>query len=552
MDKTILILGGYGVFGGRLAKRLAQDARLDVVVAGRSLSKARAFCSEFGGRPMLLDTEQGDFLQRVEAEHPFVLIDAAGPYQAYNQDPYKVAKAAIACGAHYFDLSDDAQFTIEIGQLDVLAKQASVSILSGVSSVPAISSVVADELSKGFSDIHLLESAILPGNRAPRGLSVMRSILGQAGRPIRLWRGGRWIYPPAWGDMCPVNLTATGVKPIKQRKASRIGAPDLYIFPARYRARSVLFRAGLELGLMQRGLWSLAWFARLKLVKSIGFLTPLLKWCADRLEPFGSDRGGMLVRLVGCDSAGEYKERRWTLIVEDGDGPNIPAVPGWIMVQAWLEGAVEPGARPALGEFSLTDLEAGLAPLKAITEVCEDPATTLFQEALGPTFRALSAEIADLHTVFDQRVWKGEATIERGKNLLSKIAGAFAGFPAAAKAVPVQVEMTTGPKGEQWVRSFGEKRFRSFISRRRNDGAGCIRERFGLLSFEIELILKDGKLQYPVKRGWCLGIPLPKFLRPKSDTAEFVDELGRACFDVSVSLPIAGNVVRYRGWLIPA
>jgi uncharacterized protein YbjT (DUF2867 family) len=39
----ILILGGYGTFGGHLATLLAGDARVSLLIAGRSLSQAQAF-----------------------------------------------------------------------------------------------------------------------------------------------------------------------------------------------------------------------------------------------------------------------------------------------------------------------------------------------------------------------------------------------------------------------------------------------------------------------------------------------------------------------------
>jgi hypothetical protein len=40
----ILILGGYGTFGGRLAHLLAEDKRLTLFLAGRSMQKAKKFC----------------------------------------------------------------------------------------------------------------------------------------------------------------------------------------------------------------------------------------------------------------------------------------------------------------------------------------------------------------------------------------------------------------------------------------------------------------------------------------------------------------------------
>jgi hypothetical protein len=38
---------------------------------------------------------------------------------------------------------------------------------------------------------------------------------------------------------------------------------------------------------------------------------------------------------------------------------------------------------------------------------------------------------------------------------------------------------------------------------------------------------------------------------PRSDSFEHVDAQGRACFDVTTSLPLAGYIVTYRGWLVP-
>ena len=41
---TVLILGGYGAFGGRLAKLLSAEERLTLILAGRSADRARLFC----------------------------------------------------------------------------------------------------------------------------------------------------------------------------------------------------------------------------------------------------------------------------------------------------------------------------------------------------------------------------------------------------------------------------------------------------------------------------------------------------------------------------
>jgi saccharopine dehydrogenase-like NADP-dependent oxidoreductase len=187
LNKRVLVLGGYGVFGSRVAAGLV-SAGWDVVVAGRSLAAAQAHCAEHSGTPVMLDREAADFAAQVADLAPFAIVDAAGPFQAYARP--LVVEVALASGAHLLDLSDDAGFTAGIAAFDAQARAAGITILSGVSTVPALSSAVVTDLVQGMTDVHLIESVILPGNRAPRGLSVIKAILAQVGRPVAIWREG--------------------------------------------------------------------------------------------------------------------------------------------------------------------------------------------------------------------------------------------------------------------------------------------------------------------------------------------------------------------------
>ena len=417
---------------------LTGDSRFDVVIAGRDLSKAEAFCEQHGGRPLQLD-RQGDQFGTVTADlSPFIVVDAAGPFQAYGNSPYSVAEAALSVGAHYLDFSDDAAFTAGISLLDDKARTRGLVALSGVSSVPALSSAAVAELTDGLTDIHLIESAILPGNRAPRGLSVVRSILGQAGRPLELWRGNHWTTAKGWGDNRPVDIGIAGTAPLRSRWASLIGAPDLVLFPTQYRARSVIFRAGLELKLMHGGLALLSRLVRWRLLNSLEPLAPTLKWTAERLERFGTDRGGMLVRVIARQADTRLVSRCWKLIVEAGDGPSIPAIPARVLCEKLADDSVSPGARACLAEFSLRDAERAMSTLSIRTGRGEAAASVLFPDAVGQEdFDRLPGGVQDLHCLVDRRDWSGRASITRGRGLLSRVAAWFAGFPPAGDDVPV-------------------------------------------------------------------------------------------------------------------
>lgn len=545
----MLVIGGYGVFGARISLHLARLPDLEVIVAGRDMGAARAFCAQHGGRPLRLDRDDPELADSVRNLRPFLVIDASGPFQAYGADPYRLARAALRAGAHYLDLSDDPHFTAGIAVLDAEARERDRVVLSGVSSVPALSSAAVEALAEGMDDIHLIESVILPGNRAPRGLSVIRAILGQAGRPLAIWRGGRSVSVAGWSGLQRVALGGAGAHAVGLRWASFNAAPDLVLFPRRFRARSVLFRAGLELRLMDFGLLLLSLPVRWGLVRTLAPLARPLKWIAERLEPFGSDTGGMRVRVAGITAQG-VEVRDWTLVAGAGDGPQVPAIPARVLCAMLREGVVEPGARACLAAFPLARAEAMMDGLDIATrrDVARRP--PLFAEAIGPDFPRLPPPLRDLHTVVDLRRWRGTAQVFNGRGWLSRLVRAMMRFPPAASAVPVEVTMERCGETEIWTRSFGGRRFRSHL-RRRTGGASGVRERFGPFSFDIALSCRDGQLSYPVVAGRVLGLPLPRALLPVSTSHEAVDVAGRAVFDVAIALPLAGDIVRYRGWLVP-
>ena len=539
------------MFGGYLSEYLATLPDTDILVAGRSAARARAFCDRHGGSPVTLDISAPDVASKIAALAPHIIIDAAGPFQAYGAAPYRIAEAAIACEAHYLDLSDDAAFTAGIGQLDGPARAAGVMVLSGVSSVPALSSAAAAALSEGLTDIHVIESVILPGNRAPRGLSVIRSILRQAGQPLRLWRGGEFETATGWSDRQSISLSASGAPPLKNRWASFIGAPDLVLFPEHFNARSVLFRAGLDLKLMHGGLAWLAGLVRIGALKNLAPFARPLKWAADRLEPFGSDRGAMRVRVAGKTNTGAFAERVWTLIISSGDGPRVPTIPARILCRKIMAGDVTPGARPCLEAFTLDEAEQALTALDAVTERTAGPFTPLFEHALGPSFTRLPPALQDLHAVIDVRHWRGKASVIRGTNPVSRLVGWLVGFPPATPSTDVHVAMKRTAKGETWTRRFDRYTFRSYLAPAKHNAPGHVTERFGFLTFRIDLTGSAQDLSFPVSNGKALGLPLPAFLLPASDTREYVDEAGRACFDVSIALPLIGQIVGYKGYLTP-
>ena len=89
MSHTVVVLGGYGVFGSRIAASLARHSELELIVAGRDAARASAFAATLGPRPIrslaidITDTAQ---VRALLAQRLAVVIDTAGPFQDRNLD----------------------------------------------------------------------------------------------------------------------------------------------------------------------------------------------------------------------------------------------------------------------------------------------------------------------------------------------------------------------------------------------------------------------------------------------------------------------------------
>ncbi len=546
---VVLLLGATGLFGSLLAQRLIKEGWFDVVCSGRNIATLSAFCDLHGGRFFAMDRDDDEAVEGALQElEPFAVIDCAGPFQAYGEKPYKFARAAIQHGCHYLDIADAGEFVKGFESLNNLAKEKGVVALSGSSSTPAISSSVVGELARNFDEIHSITTVIIPGNRAKRTLSVMRAVLSQIGRPMRITRHGESETVLGWGETERFDLNVEGKRSLKGRLASLMNTPDVIFFPARYGANSVLFKAGLELKTFHYALVFGRWLVSKGLLKSLEPASSFLRWVASWFEWMGSDEGGMKVSVLGRTTNRGYERHEYDLIVDDGKGPNIPTLPVSIMLHKILSGSVKTGARACLDEFTLEELDVALSEYDGKTQIHVSKAEPVFKQALGTNFDKLPEPVKALHNQFGKHVYEGRASIKGATGLLGMIASMLVGFPKASDDIPVRVTITGDEKSETWVREFGKQSFLSHLS---IDEDGFAQERFGPLSMRLGLELREDKLLYPVVKGRLFGfIPFPLFILPQSISHEEVDDEGRFVFDVLLKFRFGGRIAHYQGWLV--
>lgn len=534
----ILLLGGYGGFGARIAKRLAANGHV-VLVAGRSLSKATAFCAD-EGRLTPITVDRKEISSALSLYRPDLVVDAAGPFQGSD---YAVPNACIVAGVHYLDIADGRDFVTGIASLDEAARAAGVVVRSGVSSVPALSGVVVRHLAEGMDDIRAIEMAISASNRATAGLSVAKAILSYVGKPVRIWRGQRWTTGYGWQEFHRERFEIEGHQPLK-RTIALADIPDLDLLPERLPSRpAVRFHAGAELAVQNLALWILSWSVRWGWLKTLDSLSCLMGPLQRLSARLGGDRSAMTVRLFGTRAAGRI-ERRWTLIAERGDGPEIPAlaVPimvDWIMSQDIAPGACAAGQELTLGDFD--DVFQSLAITHAIRDLPQGPC--LYRRVMGKRYDSLPRSVRRIHDVLRDGGASGRATVCQGESWIARLVSRVVGFPSAGEH-ELHVHFTENKGVETWTRRFSGQVFRSSL--REQDV--LLVERFGPLSFGFELPSDEAGLTMRMRRWWLGPIPLPIELAPRSEAREF-EKQGRFQFDVPITLPGVGIVVHYCGWL---
>jgi short subunit dehydrogenase-like uncharacterized protein len=299
---------------------------------------------------MAVDCHRTDFASQLARMGASIVVHTAGPFQ--NQD-YAVARACIDAGCHYIDLADARSFVNGIGSLDRRAKSKDVLIVSGASSVPALSSAVVDKLRVAFSRIDTIECAITSGAKPP-GEATMQGTLAYAGKTHSMWRENRWEAAYGWQG-----LKLRRYPHIGSRCVANCDVPDLDLFPKRYSASTVRFHAGTASKAQMMAIWMAAWLIRLRVLSSVDRHIRRMQRLASRLAQRGSKSSAMHVSVKGFDHKGRAISRTWYLLAQQDHGPFIPTFPSIALTRKLLRGEItQRGAMPCVGLLTAEEILA--------------------------------------------------------------------------------------------------------------------------------------------------------------------------------------------------
>ena len=512
----------------------------------------RSIDSITGAREALAVDRDGDVARRIEKVNPDIVVDASGPFQSYAKDPYRVVKAALATRTHYLDLADSPDFVRGIRQFDGAAREQGLVVLSGVSSFPVLSAAMVRDLAADFRSIDSITGGIAPSPYAGVGYNVIRAIAGYAGKGIPVRRQGSEETARALRETRRFTIAPPGEIPLFPCKFSLVDVPDLQLLADEWpEVRDVWMGAAPEPAILHCVLRWFAGLVRLGLVPSLAPLARLIHSTANNVR-WGEHRGGMFVEVRGRDEDGADTSRSAHLLAEGHHGLYIPSMAVEAIVRNWLDGrSPRAGARPATAELELADYRRVFAdrPISIGTrngaragEQC------LHARILGTAWQSLPAVLRAVHGAGPKLTITGEASITRGRGVLARLLAWIMRFPAAGENILVAVTFERYGDHDKWTRDFGGQVFASTFTAGSGRFEHLLCERFGPLTFGMALVPDADRLNLVMRRWSFLGLPLPRRLIPGGDSYEYAKD-NRFCFDVEIRLPLAGFVVRYRGFL---
>ncbi len=352
MRRKVLVIGGYGTFGWRISQAIAAIPGVDCVIGGRYPQKIRQYLDD-NVSTVTVNINDSASLRRA-LEGVFAVVNTVGPFQERD---YGVAEACASTGIHYVDLADARAYVDGITRLHRRAQQNNCLVVSGASSVPTVSAALVDMLAPEFDRISEIHTCISPGNKNPRGTATVRAILSYTGKSLRIKERGRWRYAYGWSEPEVVRFPP----PVGRRRVYLCDVPDLDIFPSRYGAQTVSFRAGLELNLFNYGLVWLGAMRRRGWIKNLPNWASGLAVTSNLFRGRGGPAGGMRVLVRGSHDGEELTHTAY-LIARDTNGPAIPCSPSVALIRKWVQqGISETGAMPCVGLLKWDEIRAELS-----------------------------------------------------------------------------------------------------------------------------------------------------------------------------------------------
>ncbi len=327
----VVVYGGDGFFGRLVVQDLLKYSTAKIVVASRH-PKAITF-HPFETRVHRVESDANDYasvLSTIEGAN--VLVSCVGPFQGQSLN---LLRACIEKHVHYVDVADDRDFVMRCHQLAAQTKEAGITAFVGCSVVPGMSSLLTKYCLDEVPAVERTRTFISPGTKHPRGRGSFFCLLSTVGnefliptgagpKRIRGWTGRESVsFPPPMGNRWVYFV---------------VDIADYFLQPIYFGIKTVEFKIGAELDILNRTLSGLRGLKKFLGFKNAGWLMPLSRVLVYATSLFGTSRGGVMVVVSGKNHQ-TSREMCLSVFAEEC-GEVIPAILPSVATKMILEGDV--------------------------------------------------------------------------------------------------------------------------------------------------------------------------------------------------------------------
>lgn len=189
MTQHVLILGGTGRIGSKIAADLLAHTEAQVTIAGRNPDVGIKLSQQLGDRCRFAPIDLNDRICLLDAiSQSDLVIHCAGPFHHRNA---VVLKTCIDSGVNYLDVSDHPSFTCKAIALRAKAETAGITAIVNTGVFPGISNSIVRRDIEQLDEAQKVHLSYVVGGSGGAGLTVMRSTFLGLQRPFEAQINGK-------------------------------------------------------------------------------------------------------------------------------------------------------------------------------------------------------------------------------------------------------------------------------------------------------------------------------------------------------------------------
>ena len=281
-NQGILIVGGYGHVGSRIARRLLALGMSDIWIAGRDGVRAAEVANRLGCNATTIDISNAASWEPALQNMRMVIV-------CIDLPDVEFAGHVLRSGVDYLDISASDNVLASIEKLHEPAREADSRAVLSVGLAPGLTNLMAMEAMKDMSRIDKVTIGVLLGLGDEHGAAAVDWTLDNLSAvSLDVIRSYRFGHPARTLATIPFDFA------------------DQYVLARRHGLKNVETRLALASPVITK--WSLLLMSRLSQSR---FFRKILRWSMAHIR-LGSDRAALSIEVDG-QSNGQIMRRRIVL-----------------------------------------------------------------------------------------------------------------------------------------------------------------------------------------------------------------------------------------------